>query len=229
MESNDLGKNFMEHTGIDLVNVYVGKEEAHLRLHKKLLCARSPFFRAAFTGQLKEAQSSTIKLPEDSVEAFNVVVAWMYSDVVPAGATKLVLCNAYRLGEKFLTPGLQNAIIKTFADHMKANRADLPDQALMQQLYRDVDKEHPLARFWTDWVVYGLWSEPTAVTKYDELIAESPSFAVAMLHKFADLTSKLKLKSQRPISGFSDIIRDTEDYYVKATPKRKRPGRAVGY
>ena len=202
------------HTGIDLVDVYVSKEEAHCRLHKKLLCARSPFFRAAFTGLLKEAQSSTIKLPEDSVETFNVVVAWMYSDVVPAGVSRAVLCDACRLGEKYLIPELQNAIITVFANHMKENPEDMPDSSFLKQVCRDLNKGHPLLRFWADWAAYGLWEGDSPATTYDEVFAESPAFAAAMVHKLADL--KRRIRPYRHVEPpWRTFVQDTENYFVR--------------
>ena len=182
------------YTGIDLVDVYIGKEEVHLRLHKKLLCARCPFFKAALTGDLKEAHSNIVKLPEDSVEAFNVVVAWVYSDAVPTRATKPVMCDAYRLAEKLLIPGLQNDIIDVLNKGIKANKKEVPDPLLMAQLYRDLDDEHPLLSFWREWVVYSLWNERTHASTYAEAFAESPSFALYVISKLTLSTFRFEME-----------------------------------
>jgi hypothetical protein len=67
----------------DLVTLRVGPEKETFVLHKELLCARSEYFRAAHSGNFKEAGENEIALPEGvDMRAFRTFVTWLYVDQV---------------------------------------------------------------------------------------------------------------------------------------------------
>lgn len=48
-------------------------------VHKKLLCARIPYFHKMFAwGGVKTHKNSAV-MPEDSPESFDVLLSWLYS------------------------------------------------------------------------------------------------------------------------------------------------------
>ena len=68
-----------------IVSVQVGVEAENFLLHKGLLTDKCPaFFGAAFKGGFSEAESSSIKLPEDDATAFRLFVDWLYCGTIPA-------------------------------------------------------------------------------------------------------------------------------------------------
>ncbi|KAF3941936.1 hypothetical protein ABW19_dt0205559 [Dactylella cylindrospora] len=60
------------------VVVLVGPSKEKFNLHRSIICSRSTFFKAACKETFREGQSREIKLPELDVEAFKLVVNWMY-------------------------------------------------------------------------------------------------------------------------------------------------------
>ena len=58
--------------------VLVGSEKQRFDIHKGLICSRSEFFKAAFTGNFKEVDG-TIKLPEQDPAIFKYFVYWLYT------------------------------------------------------------------------------------------------------------------------------------------------------
>lgn len=62
-----------------IVTVLVGPEKDCFAIHKTLVCDQSSFFKAALTGNFKEADG-TIALPEQDAAAFKYFVHWLYTD-----------------------------------------------------------------------------------------------------------------------------------------------------
>ncbi|OAF56647.1 hypothetical protein VC83_07193 [Pseudogymnoascus destructans] len=97
--------------GGDIVTVYVGPREKRYSVHKALLTSQSEYFERALNGKFKEADEQTIRLPEDSPDAFDLLIGWLYQNQIPVlgygpgpfdefrrgivvGATKLRVGNA---------------------------------------------------------------------------------------------------------------------------------------
>ncbi|KAF5253945.1 hypothetical protein FANTH_1270 [Fusarium anthophilum] len=56
------------------------------RVHKAIICPRSKFFKAACDGNFKEAQTSTIDLPDDDPVAVRMMIDYLYRDTyLPTG------------------------------------------------------------------------------------------------------------------------------------------------
>ncbi|KAF5569597.1 hypothetical protein FPANT_13896, partial [Fusarium pseudoanthophilum] len=50
------------------------------RVHKAIICPRSNFFEAAFSGEFKEAQTGEIDLPDDDPVAVKMMIEYLYHD-----------------------------------------------------------------------------------------------------------------------------------------------------
>lgn len=61
-----------------MVFVLVGPEKHRFDIHKALVCSQSDFFKAALTGNFKEADG-TIALPEQDPTTFRYFVYWLYT------------------------------------------------------------------------------------------------------------------------------------------------------
>lgn len=68
------------HFSGDRVKVYVGPSEHLFVMPKSLLCHHSTFFKAALQGKWKEAEKNAVCLREESVETFQLLRTWMYTD-----------------------------------------------------------------------------------------------------------------------------------------------------
>ncbi|KAF6241679.1 hypothetical protein HO173_000390 [Letharia columbiana] len=62
-----------------MVVVLVGPVKQRFEIHKRLICSRSDFFKAAFTGNFKEADDGTLTLPEEDPATFKYFVYWLYT------------------------------------------------------------------------------------------------------------------------------------------------------
>ncbi|KAF4497647.1 hypothetical protein FAGAP_6179 [Fusarium agapanthi] len=60
------------------LTISCGKDQ--YRVHKAIICPRSHFFEAACNGEFKEAQTSTIDLPDDDPIAVRMMIEYLYHD-----------------------------------------------------------------------------------------------------------------------------------------------------
>ncbi|XP_022234899.1 BTB/POZ domain-containing protein 9-like [Drosophila obscura] len=58
-------------------------EDQHLPAHRLILAARSEYFRALLYGGMSESEKSVIRLPEVSLEAFKIILGYLYSGTLP--------------------------------------------------------------------------------------------------------------------------------------------------
>jgi BTB/POZ domain len=65
------------------VIIYVGPERKRYLIHKDLLTKQSEFFDKALNGKFKEAKENSIYLGEESPDAFDLLVGWLYQGHIP--------------------------------------------------------------------------------------------------------------------------------------------------
>lgn len=94
-------------------------------IHEKLLCDRIDYFAKAFRGGFKEAAEAVMHLPEESVDAFNLFVKWLYGARLPCGKPfdegyngdeLKALCRLYMFAEKIADENLANETIDLIAN-----------------------------------------------------------------------------------------------------------------
>ncbi|KAK4543404.1 hypothetical protein LTR36_005547 [Oleoguttula mirabilis] len=62
------------------ITVLVGVDEEAFTIHESLICDRSDFFKAACSGEWKESQTRTVRLPPSTTPAhFQIYLDWLYS------------------------------------------------------------------------------------------------------------------------------------------------------
>ncbi|KFY01007.1 hypothetical protein O988_02967 [Pseudogymnoascus sp. VKM F-3808] len=107
--------NLAELMGGDIVTVYVGPREKRYSVHKALLTSQSEYFEKALNGKFKEADEQTIRLPEDSPDAFNLLIGWLYQNQIPVlgygpgpfdAFPRGLVVGATKLGNSILPPNL---------------------------------------------------------------------------------------------------------------------------
>ncbi len=62
--------------------VLVGEAEQRFVAHESVLCATSGFFRDSLSGDWLEGKERVVRLPEQSHEAFNVYLTWLYRNTI---------------------------------------------------------------------------------------------------------------------------------------------------
>ena len=65
-----------------VITVLVGPGKKSYTLHQDLLCAHSPFFSKCLNGNFAEKHTDQVSLPEDSPDAFEHFVHWIYREDV---------------------------------------------------------------------------------------------------------------------------------------------------
>lgn len=103
-----------------MVAIEVGTDDKVKRflIHKQLLCDRMEYFNKMFNGQFKEGIEQKGSFPEDDIEAWGLMVEWVYRDISAAmpfasksreekKATILSLYKAVGLAEKYVIWKLQ--------------------------------------------------------------------------------------------------------------------------
>lgn len=99
-----------------IVFVDVGPEPKRFAIHKGLLCSRSGYFKAALTGNFREAEDQLVTLDDEDPRMFRRFNAWLYTDVLiedgdTGAASWSSLIDMYVFAEKRIIPHLQNAVI----------------------------------------------------------------------------------------------------------------------
>lgn len=108
--SRDIGAMALNPLYSDIVLVVDGQE---IVAHRCIL-ARCGYFRAMFTGQLKEATQNRVEIPETSLESFKIVLDYIYTqDSDPTEYAEIivdVLITAARFGVEKLVHLLEGVI-----------------------------------------------------------------------------------------------------------------------
>ena len=108
------------------VTILVGPDKAPFVVPKSLLCQNSKFFDRAFNGKFKEAAEGIIRLPEDTVLAFQMMLQWIYTGniVVPTGwnpsETTATYLDFFKLADKIDLLGSLSSMFQKFREHLSA-------------------------------------------------------------------------------------------------------------
>ncbi|KAI9646437.1 hypothetical protein NHQ30_004429 [Ciborinia camelliae] len=130
VKEKDTVPHYSDNLGSDLVRILVGgdgdsagTEKVEFVLHKKILCAKVPFFEKMFNGSFLEGTTQVATLPEDDPDAFRLLVAWVYtgsiaSEVFPGNTFLLPLSALFILAEKYCIAALMDFSIESIRDQM---------------------------------------------------------------------------------------------------------------
>ena len=67
----------------DSIKVLVGSNQELFTVHKNLICASSPFFERAMSGEWAESATQTIEMPDDEPGIFALYIYWLYYNKLP--------------------------------------------------------------------------------------------------------------------------------------------------
>ncbi|TLD18898.1 hypothetical protein E2P81_ATG01626 [Venturia nashicola] len=71
--------------GTELVTIDVGPEKTAFHIHKGILTSESPYFKAAFDGEFREATEKRIHLADTTSAIFQDFMDWLYFGSLPDG------------------------------------------------------------------------------------------------------------------------------------------------
>lgn len=90
-----------------LVSIFIGDDLKPLLIQQSIICAASPFFKTAFTGDFEEAKKGILLLPEGDLEGWHIFIHWLLRGNIPHGHGLSVI-KAWTLGDKYDIPQLQD-------------------------------------------------------------------------------------------------------------------------
>jgi hypothetical protein len=174
------------------VCIKVGPEQERFWIHKKHLCARSPYFAKAFRGNFKEAETDEIHLEETDPKAFGLFVAWFYSKQIGIPqfrATKIpgpeqlpqseehthdidLLTQLVRLwifGDYISMPDLQDQVIDLLISRTKSRTISYP--IICHMVYEETTENSPLRK----WIVdLWCWSVTQEIASFENALDVFP-------------------------------------------------------
>ncbi|ETI25020.1 hypothetical protein G647_04390 [Cladophialophora carrionii CBS 160.54] len=81
--SSHVANTTVSFAALPIITVSVGKEQITYQTHKDILTEKCRFFANMFDSGMSEAHTNHVKLPEDSHEAFEQFLSWIYFDEPP--------------------------------------------------------------------------------------------------------------------------------------------------
>jgi len=117
------------------ITIRVGKavSQNNFTVHEDVICAASPFFKAACKPEWMKPEEKVVNLPEDDAEVIRIMIYWIYHDEiciaeVPTlvkGCTIIenfsspsgLFIKLYVAAQKYQMPRLQNAAIDALLYH----------------------------------------------------------------------------------------------------------------
>lgn len=149
--------------GNELVTITIGKEKQKFTLHKRLLCESVEYFRAAFSaGGFRESQNSSMDMPEDNPEAFELFIHWLYRGEVRR-ATKLTDIDQFLQLYIFAEKLCLNELANNTMDAIQMISDDLNEfpQCSLEQLdgvWRNTSSTSPLRKWLILILVHDVWA-----------------------------------------------------------------------
>lgn len=207
-----------------MVTIHVGtkKRKQALYVHKDLICARSPFFKAALSNDWKEAQEGSVELPDDKDDIVTIYVQWLYRNQIFYKEEKDVkesyvpemnrLIALYLLAEKFQDRDFQDAAIDAMIARIHSPYQGFssfyPGADEIVGLYKNTSESSPVRRLMVDsyaWHANQDWG----------LMEDISSVPIEFLR---DLT--VALIKVRPIPG--GVAPDKEQRHLHLSPAHHR-------
>ena len=184
------------------MTLYVGADKSVFHVHQNLLFDASPVFKAAFSGNFREASERSMPLPDDDKDLIGSMIKWLYTKklhlTIPVSKETSNVCymelaKLNALAEKYDILSLRNDIIDEFFELSKSPKNFQPPQIPpIKHVYDTTSERSSLRKLMVAWYAYHInfaWYERD-ITK-DTLAEISPDFAI-------DLAIELGLRQKYP-------------------------------
>ncbi|KAI9053316.1 hypothetical protein LZ554_002279 [Drepanopeziza brunnea f. sp. 'monogermtubi'] len=158
--------------GTEIVHIYVGKKRKHFPVHKRLICEKSEYFNAAFTGSFRESNGE-MYLEEGDVEVIRLFVDWLYSSRVAQQDTPehlLSLFNLYIFAGTICDSNLSNRTMDAIREILYRCEDARTTPELALHIYSQTAEGCPLRKFcihhlaWSIFLGYDNFSDGTQIS-----------------------------------------------------------------
>ena len=156
--------------GHHLVNISVGATRKVYRVHRKLLCHHSEYFRLRFQDPQRSTAPEEFVLPDTEETTFNLLVNWLYRGSFnhdPVGINRLYLL--YYLAEKLGIPRLENMVMDLIRERYRTHPKvvlSYPGIERIHQVYGQTTANSPLRRFVVQAAWWTIVRDGASVKKY---------------------------------------------------------------
>lgn len=181
-----------------MVDIYVGKEKTHFRVHKKLICDKSYYVSHTLSPDgPKIVEPNSITFEDIDKDGFDVMIRWLYGDDVKEHQSVDVWLEVYRIGETLWIRELESVAMGAIITHFKT-KLEPPSSSHIKKILGTVDNMSPLWYFTMDLAAYFFLNEERWSYIYDDLLSDEPIFAFELAHAMHRLTSP---KSRSGLTG----------------------------
>lgn len=157
-------------------------------IHRDLICNESSVFKAAFSGEFKEASNQSIDLKDQDVEAVERMVQWLYSgqyelvkwssedDENTASTRYWQLAKLNTLADKYNIIGLSNTIIDQL--YILHSKNFVPQLEIAAYVYDNTTENSAFRKLfiaWYAWEIDMKWYQNDSARKS---LLEIPEMAV---------------------------------------------------
>jgi hypothetical protein len=142
--------------GTEIVDIFVGPDLKHFKVHQKVLCETVPYFDKMLQGPFKEAVEHTVRLPEDDPDAFGLFLEWVYGGglLQPADMKKHTSTNGpifdrvklYCFAEKICLDRLVDYTMTSLLSAYSKNKRS-PSAMAISYAYEHSSSDSPLRKF----------------------------------------------------------------------------------
>ncbi|EMR87097.1 hypothetical protein ACHAPC_006964 [Botrytis cinerea] len=151
-------------TRVVRLEVGTGFDRAVFNIHKTVLCEKIAFFDKLFNGNFLESITHSAKMPEDNIEAFKLMLGWVYRGVIEPGVnltfdddktTKTPLLELLILAEKYDITPLVDATMDYLINVLREKRM-VVGQSLWVYVYENTRQTSKLRLFFTRIAIYAM-------------------------------------------------------------------------
>lgn len=165
-------------------NVRSGPNKQKFSVHKELLGRKSPALKAAFDGRFKEGHTNEMNLPEDDLEAFSLLVSWLYTSHIPRQranpegdmtAATAQYFHLFVLAGKYLIPDLEKCCYT--AIHQLLGTKTMPDLLFLEELFNIELSSSRLKFYMINVCAYFMLQEKVVNKPFEDFLKSHSKFA----------------------------------------------------
>ncbi|KAF6229857.1 hypothetical protein HO133_004194 [Letharia lupina] len=150
--------------GVTVVTFEVGPDKAVFQVHQNLLCDASTVFKAAFSGNFREASERSMSLPDHDKDSVGRMIQWLYTrkfeltfpvSSETSGECYMQLAKLNTLADKYDIYLLKNQIVDELFDLTKPPRGfKAPQISVVAYVFNNTTEGSSFRKLLVAWYAY---------------------------------------------------------------------------
>jgi hypothetical protein len=193
--------------GSELVTIIVGQEKEQFAVHESLLTHSSAFFRAALSGQFKEASERCVTLDGEDPVVFEFFVYWLYYSTFPTSIRDQdeelieewseeqrsrpradIFIHLYIMSDRYSVTGLGSAAADAAFRRLKWERSALPRPDTVHEAFNCLPHESGICRLIIE--VYAYRSESSTFFD-DPAYHDCSPFVLGLVRRLTEMSKSM--------------------------------------